>query len=478
MVKASFYWHDYETWGVNPRVDRPAQFAGIRTDENLQVIGDPLMIYAQPTPDFLPHPEAVLITGITPQQASAEGVPEAEFFRQIHAEFSQPGSCIVGYNNIRFDDEVTRFGFYRNFYDPYAYSWQNSNSRWDVLDLMRLTHALRPEGINWPQNDNGVTSFKLTDLTAANNIEQVGAHDALVDVKATIVVARLVKEKQPRLFDYHFNLRNKKRVSELLNPANAETMLHVSGMFPVEQGCLAPVIPLLAHPLNSNEIICYNLRFNPQALLQLSVEEIQQKLYTKTFDLAEGERRLPLKGVHLNKSPALAPVLTLNTEQAQKWQIDWDVINKNRELLMSEPGLVNRLKAVYSAERDFENTDADCALYDGFIPQQDRLTSNQLLAASPEQLADWPDNSFQDKRLNTLLFRYRARNFPQSLNEDESLRWQGFCQSRLVDGDLGGGLTLEQFQQHLLTLTQSERGEREQKLLDRLSSWVQGMFAS
>ena len=476
MPKASFYWHDYETWGANPRVDRPAQFAGIRTDQNLEVIGEPLMLYAQPTADFLPHPEAVLITGITPQLAASEGVTEAEFFKRIHSEFRQPGSCIVGYNNIRFDDEVTRFGFYRNFIDPYAYSWQNSNSRWDVLDLMRLTRALRPEGIIWPQNDRGVASFKLTDLTAANNIEQVGAHDALVDVKATIAVAKLIKQKQPRLFDFFFELRNKKRVAEMLNPAKAEILLHVSGMFPAEQGCLAPVMPLLAHPVNSNEIICYNLRFNPEALLQLSVEEIQQKLFTKTLDLAEGEQRLPLKGVHLNKSPALAPVSTLNADQAAKWQINWDEINQHKQMLESSPDLLKRLQQVYGAERDFEPADTDSALYDGFIPQQDRLTCNQLLSASPEHLADWPENAFQDKRLNTLLFRYRARNFPQSLNEEESLRWQRFCHSRLVDGEFGAGLTVEQFQQHLLTLAQQEQGDREQRLLDQLSSWVQGIF--
>lgn len=476
MAKASFYWHDYETWGANPRVDHPAQFAGIRTDANLEIIDEPLMIYAQPTPDFLPHPEAALITGITPQLASAEGVNEAEFFRLIHTEFQRPNSCIVGYNNIRFDDEVTRFGFYRNFIDPYAYSWQNSNSRWDVLDLMRLTHALRPEGINWPINENGVASFKLTDLTAANNIEQTGAHDALVDVKATIAVARLVKQKQPRLFDFFFNLRNKKRAAELLNPAKVETVLHVSGMFPADQGCLAPVIPLLTHPVNSNEIICYNLRFNPEALLQLSVEEIQQKLYTKTLDLAEGEQRLPLKGVHLNKSPALAPISTLNAEQTKKWQIDWDEINRHRDMLIAAPDLIDRLKQVYNAEREFEPADADSALYDGFISKQDRLTSNQLLAASPEKLAEWPDNSFQDKRLNTLLFRYRARNFPKSLSEEETLRWQRFCHSRLVDGEFGAGLTVEQFQQHLLTLAQREQGDREQQLLNQLSGWAQKLF--
>lgn len=477
MTQPSFYWHDYETWGANPRADRPAQFAGIRTDMDLNIIDDPLMIYARPTADFLPHPEAVMITGITPQLADAKGLNEADFFQRIHQQLSRAGTCTVGYNSIRFDDEVTRFGFYRNFYDPYAYSWQNGNSRWDVLDLMRITHALRPDGIHWPINEQGHTSFRLTDLTAANGIEQVGAHDALVDVKATIAIARLVKQQQPRLFDFYYALRHKQRAAELLKLNRAEIVLHVSGMFPAQQGCLAPIFPLLAHPGNSNEIICYNLRFNPELLLQLSVDEIGEKLYKRTLDLDEGEQRLPLKGVHLNKSPALAPVSTLTAAEADKWGVDWSVIQTHLEILMSDSDLVKRLQQVYSNPREYDEPDVDSALYQGFISRQDRQQCDQLLTMSAQQLAEWPVDSFQDQRLQTLLFRYRARNYPQTLSAEDSLRWQRFCQSRLVDGEFGATLTAEQFQQHLLTLAQREQGDDAQKLLNQLSLWAQSLFS-
>lgn len=476
MSQPTFYWHDYETWGANPRVDRPAQFAGIRTDQALNIIGEPLMIYSRPTPDFLPNPEAVLITGITPQQALAEGVTEAEFFHRIHAELAQPGTCVVGYNSLRFDEEVTRFGFYRNFYDPYAYSWQNGNSRWDVLDLMRLAHALRPEGINWPVNEMGIASFKLTDLTAANGIEQQGAHDALVDVRATIDIARLVKDKQPRLFEFYFGLRRKQRAAELINLNNPEIVLHISGMFPAEQGCLAPVVPLLVNPHNSNEIICYNLRVDPADFLRLDAEEIREKLYTPGLDLAEGERRIPLKGVHLNKSPALAPLSTLTDQMAKKWQVDLDMVKAHYNALLADSALSRRLQKVYQQAREFDASDADSALYDGFISNEDRQLCNQLLEASPQQLAGWSAHSFQDPRLNTLLFRYRARNFPDSLNDSEAKRWSAFCRARLLDGEFGAGLTLAQFQEALLTLAQQHGGEREQRLLDSLSRWVQQMF--
>jgi exodeoxyribonuclease-1 len=477
MNQPTFFWLDYETWGANPRVDRPAQFAGIRTDMELNPLADPVMVYARPTADFLPHPEAVLITGITPQKALASGLPEAEFFKRVHRELAQPKTCSVGYNSIRFDDEVTRFGFYRNFYDPYAYSWQNGNSRWDVLDLMRMTRALRPEGIEWPMNDEGVSSFRLTDLTAANNIQQQGAHDALVDVRATIEVTRLVKTRQPKLFDFYFDLRNKNRVAQLLNLRQPQILLHVSGMFPAIEGCLAPVFPLIEHPVNRNEIVCCNLRIDPRPMLNMSADEIRERLYTRSLDLAAGEQRLPLKGVHLNKSPALAPRSTLTSEMAQQWSIDWPTIEQHRDLILADKGFLERLREVYAAPRAHDTVDADSSLYDGFITPDDRRRCDELLQTDPQALADWPEDHFTDPRLRVLLFRYRARNFPETLNDDESLRWRRFCQGRLIDGGFGGSLTVEQFQQSLLTLAQQNQDERAPQLLAELSTYAQQLFA-
>jgi len=226
----TFYFHDYETFGINPALDRPAQFAGVRTDSDFNIIEEPLIIYCQIAQDYLPDPEAVLITGITPQKTNQSGICEAEFTKLIHQEFSRPNTCILGYNNIRFDDEVTRNILYRNFYDPYAYSWRNGNSRWDLLDVVRACYALRPEGINWPTNDSGLPSFRLEDLTKANNITHEHAHDAMSDVYATIAMAKLIKQAQPKLLNYFFTLRNKNRVVELIDIANMTPIIHISGM--------------------------------------------------------------------------------------------------------------------------------------------------------------------------------------------------------------------------------------------------------
>ena len=307
-MTSSLFWYDYETTGIDPRRDRPLQVAGIRTDENLNEIGEPLNIYCQPSEDILPHPAACLVTGITPSRLAEQGLSEAEFITRIHAELAQPGTCGVGYNSLRFDDEVTRYSLYRNFFDPYAREWQGGNSRWDLIDLVRSAYALRPEGIVWPEEDGRVT-LKLERLTAANGIAHGQAHDALSDVRATIALARLLRSTQPRLYDYLYQLRSKQRVLDqvrLLQP-----LVHVSGRFAGARHYLALVLPLAWHPRNRNALIVCDLQADPSPLLNLDADTLRSRLYTRREDLAEGELPVPLKQMHINRCPVVAPLSVL-----------------------------------------------------------------------------------------------------------------------------------------------------------------------
>ncbi|MDB2384810.1 exodeoxyribonuclease I, partial [Endozoicomonas sp.] len=297
----SFYWLDYETTGADPAADWPAQFAGIRTDADLNEIGEPLNIYCQLPADRLPHPEAFMVTGLDPYIVNEKGLIEPEFIKKIHHELSQSGTCAVGYNSIRFDDEVTRHSLYRNFYDPYAREWKNGNSRWDLMDLVRLTAALRPDGINWPLREDGYKSFRLEELTQANGLEHGEAHDALSDVRATIALAKLIKERQPKVYDYVFNHRGKQEVSRLLNTFTKEAVVHVSGMFGAGRNCLAVVMPLAVHPVNKKGIIVYDLSIDPEPLISLSVNDIQKCLFTPAAERPDNVARIPLKVVHINK---------------------------------------------------------------------------------------------------------------------------------------------------------------------------------
>ncbi len=451
-MQRTFYWHDYETFGIDPQRDRPVQFAGLRTDEALNVVGDPLVIYSRLSDDYLPHPEACLVTGITPQVANERGVPEAEFIGAIHAELARPGTCGLGYNTLRFDDEVTRNTLYRNLFDPYAREWQNGNSRWDLIDVVRLTRALRPEGIQWPDHGDGTPSFRLEDLTRANGIEHGAAHDALADVYATIEMARLVRNTQPRLFDYVYRNRDKKKLAQELRPGAGIPYIHVSARYPANQHCLAVILPLAWHPTNRNGVIVYDLGVDPAPLLTLDAESIRERIFTPGESLPDDAPRIPLKVVHLNKSPVIVPYPTLRPEDAERLSIDRGQIDVNHQTIKSGRPLTEKLQQVFETPEWEPVTDPDLMIYSGgFFSDRDRTRMEQIRHSTPKDLAN-TSLDFDDARLPEMLFRYRARNFPETLDAEEMTRWQDFCRQRLSVADPGGSLDLEAYGKRIIEL--------------------------
>lgn len=477
MSTHTFLWHDYETFGAVPRRDRPAQFAAIRTDADLNEIGEPVMLYCQPANDFLPDPQSCLITGITPQHCLEHGVPEHEFAAVIEAAFSEPNTIGVGYNTIRFDDEVTRFLFWRNLIDPYAREWQNGCGRWDLLDVVRMVYALRPDGIEWPTREDGKPSFRLEHLTAANGLGHDAAHDALSDVRATIALARLIKQKQPRLFDFCLELRRKERVaSEMglhLAPAERQPFLHVSGMFPVEYGCLGLVWPLAQHPTNKNEILVWDLRHDPSELFALDADTIRTRMFTRMADLPEGVTRLPVKSVHLNKSPMLvANLKTLTPAQAERWDIDLERGHAHAALAARGPDMKAVWAQVLHKPAAGTAVDVDEDLYGGFVSRDDRRQLDALRMLEPEALAGRRP-SFEDERLNELLLRYRARNFPHTLSEDERQLWEAHRAARLFEG-MAGARTVDQLFMEIDAL-QETADERAEEILGALYDYAEAI---
>ena len=459
MSTHTFLWHDYETFGIQTRRDRPAQFAAIRTDAELNEIGTPIMLYCQPANDYLPDPQSCLITGITPQYCLEHGVPEHEFAAQIEQAFATSGTVGVGYNTIRFDDEITRFLFWRNLIDPYAREWQNQCGRWDLIDVVRMTYALRPEGIAWPLQDDGKPSFRLELLTAANGIAHAAAHDALSDVRATIALARLIRSKQPKLFDFCFALHKKDRAAAEIGLPQQRPFLHVSGMFGTERGCLGIMWPLAVHPTNKNEVIAWDLAHDPSALRALDAATIRTRLFSKSADLPEGVTRLPIKTIHLNKSPMVVGNLkTLTAERAAHWQIDLDTAMQHAQQAAALPDLSAIWQQVFKREAE-ATPDVDEDLYGGFIGNGDRRILTQLRTLTPEKLALAPLQC-DDGRLKELVFRYRARNFPQTLTAAELQRWEEYRRSRLFDG-VDGARNITGFYTYIdqLSETVDERGE-------------------
>ena len=427
MSPPSMYWYDFETFGSDPRTDRVCQFAGIRTDEDLNIISEPLVIYCKPSNDFLPNPFACLITGITPQKALSEGINEVDFAQQINREFSAPGTCVAGYNNIRFDDELMRRLLYRNFFDPYEREYKNGNSRWDIIDMLRLCGATRPEGINWPKKENGTNSFKLDELTIENNIDHKDAHDALADVFATIEMARLVKRRQPKLYTHVFKHRQKNEIKAALDLVVQKPMLHVSMHYSAKKGCLGLVLPICPHPTQSNRIIVYDLSDDPSTWINREAEHIRNRINTK--------QKVPLKVIPTNSCPVLVTPKILSQEQQLKYFLDIDSCLKHAKLLQSNSAIKKVVAEAYKVEQASEETDPDFMIYAGnFFDEHDKKLMVMIRNTNPADLGRL-DLPFHDNRLPEMFFRYRARNFNETLSEEELNRWDEFRRKKFKDTD-------------------------------------------
>lgn len=427
----TFFFYDLETSGLNPRQDRIMQFAGQRTDMNLDPIGEPYNLLVMLNDDTLPSPDALMVTGITPQKTVEEGYSEAQFARMLNEDIFTPETIAVGFNNIRFDDEFIRHLLWRNFHDPYEWSWKDGRSRWDLLDVVRLTRALRPEGINWPLDDKGEPSNRLELITSANGIAHENAHDALADVTALIAVTKLIKQKQPQLYDYLLKMRDKKVVQQLVNVDDKKPFVYASGRYDKEFAKTTVAFPLTTS--RNGGVVVYDLRYDPTPFVELSTEELSKKIFASWEERqAEDFVKLPVKELQYNRCPAVAPLGVL--EQGDGWQkisLDLKTVQKHQNILLNHPDFAEKLRTIFENKPAFKKLpDPEAQLYDGFLNDRDRIRVEAVRNADERELADFHPE-FQDERLAPLLLHYKARNFPRSLSEDDLAQWETWRAQRL-----------------------------------------------
>jgi exodeoxyribonuclease-1 len=472
-MSQTFFFYDLETSGVNPREDRIMQFAGRRTTLDLEPLGDPFDILIKLTDDVLPEPDAILLTGITPQQTIAEGMTEAEFLKIFMTEVALPETIFVGYNTIRFDDEFMRYTLWRNFYDAYEWQWKNDRSRWDLLDVVRMTRALRPEGIQWPFASDGKPTNRLELITELNDLNHENAHNAMSDVDATINVARLIRSKQPRLFEYLLKVRDKKSVQSFV--ADRDPFVYCSGRYSGKYEKTTVAAKLIEHPSKPAALV-YDLRYDPTEFLGMTTTALADRWqWTKDPDAPP---RLPIKTLQYNKCPAIAPLSVLDSGSKQRLGLDTDIINKNLEVLNSDATFSVRVAEVAKSlenlkqESFFSDTrEADTRLYEGFIPDSDK----QIMQAITSGSIDIGDASFKDDRLVGMAPLYKARNMPKSLTPEEHELWELFKAERLV----GGGVksrAAKYFSRIEEIMNSGKLNADKQYILEELRLWGQSIL--
>lgn len=473
----TFLWYDYETFGTRPHRDRPAQFAALRTDADLRIIEEPLVLYCRPPLDRLPSPEACLVTGITPQIALEKGIRQRDFAKAIFREFNRPGTCSVGYNSTSFDNELTRFLFWRNFLPSYEHEWKNGASRFDLINLSRATAALRPDGLKWPLNQEGKPSFRLEDLTKENQITHAKAHDALGDVYALIEWAKCIHSKEPKLFSWGLSLRKKNSVASFAPLLEKRIFLFTQAYFQAAHFATSAVVSVASHPTNTNSHIVFNLRQDPESLLHDSIESLRQRLFAKKEDLPEGQERLGLSELRTNAIPFVAPASYLRDDRiAERLSLDREAIRKHCDKLQKHPHLEKKMHALYDRKPQ-EKRPPEEDLYGAFVSRDDQAICRRIQNVSPDELNDL-EMQFDDPRLGPMLFLHRAENFPETLSEDEMTRWKALRRMALHGAVDKVGSPLEIHRKKIHALKIDCAGEKEKlAILESLSDWSQKLEA-
>jgi len=428
---------DFETTGTDTVRDRPVQFACVRTDPDLGIVGQPTTLHCQPAPDHLPDPAACLLNGVTPGFCREVGLPELQFVDAVQRELATPGTISVGYNSIAFDDEITRFMLWRNLMDPYAREWKNGCGRWDLLQLVRATYALRPDTLEWPRDDRGEVSFELARMTAANGLLHESAHDALSDVYATLALARRIRELQPRLYAHCFSMLDKNLALGEMEAAPNAPFIHV-GRGSAPTAGVRIMLPVARHPLNHNEVIAWDLSKDPRQLLDIDAETLRRRLWPAISTRPEEVEPMPLAGIAANQSPAVFRNLSvLSRERAAELGIDVGAALANVPVMLGVLGTLDLARLLQAAfDRPGPECDPEQALYAGFVGNADRRMLDTLRTMDPANLAS-VEPDFGDPRLGALFLRYKARHYPQALSRREQDKWEEYRFGKLITGDCG-----------------------------------------
>lgn len=445
------------------------QFAGQRTDANLKPIGKPDNLLIKLGRDILPSPEAVLVTGITPQQTLTDGITEAEFCKYFVDKLATKDTCFVGFNNLRFDNEFIRFILWRNFYDAYEWFWKDGRSTWDLLDVVRMTRALRPDGIIWPFASDGKPANKLELLAAVNKLDHSNAHDALSDVQALIALARLLKSKQPKLYGYLLNIKDKTKVASLVN--SGQPIVYTSGRYSAEFEKTTVAVGV-AKISDRNSTLMYDLRVDPDQYKDLSPAKLAE-LWQLRGKEAE---YFPVKVLAYNHCPAIAPLSVLDKKSESRLMLHKQIIENHFNKLQKIQDFGDKLleahkltQKAYQQEMIVDETNVDGALYNNFLKDDDKTKMRVVRSANAEGLAGL-DLDFSDDRLRLLLPLYKARNFPNSLNPDVQTIWTSYHDKKILG-------TIEEYFSKINELSASvDSDTKEGYLLEELRLWGESIL--
>lgn len=463
-MKPTYLFYDIETSGLSKSFDQVLQFAAIRTDDALNEI-DRVEYRVKLNPDIIPHPAAVITHRISIDQM-LDGAPEFEVAKQIHDELNRPGTISLGYNTLNFDDEFLRFTFYRNLLPPYTHQFSNNCYRMDIYPMTIAYRLFKPDILNWP-TVSGKHSLKLEHLNSANDNVTGQAHDAMVDVEATLALARrLAKEK--KMWDYlQENFQKNPDMNRLKDLPyafdNYQHAILLDGIFGAGNLYHAPVLGLGTHHHYHNQTLW--LRLDDPALIE-SAKTDPSKCWVQQKKFGESPFLLPATEKYTRH---------LSDERNQQCQENLDFLKNH----------LDTLETIAEHFRDYThpnvaNADIDSRLYlDGFMQNSETRWAEQFHTASTSERVKMLDTAASE-RCYDLALRIMGRNYPDSLtgrhldkfHEYLALLHSGEEAHTPINHQNRSKLTQKQLDSEIALLREKALDPEQEKLLLELEAYV------
>ena len=472
-------WYDYETSGRDAAVDRPVQLGWQVTDPGMEPVADAESLLVRLPDDVLPSPGAMLVHQILPDVHQRDGISEAELAKHLE-QLIAPRTLVAGYNSRGFDDKFTQHIFYRCLRDPYAWQYADGRGRFDLYPVVLTYFVLAPESIRWPEDHDGRPRFKLDRIGPLNQLDQglKRAHDASSDAAVTARLARQLALHDPDLFATCLKRIDKHFVTDQIRAdGRSEGFLEVTSFAGWDQGFVRDLWIPFRLSERSNDYVAFDLNYDPQQVMTNLIGLVERY----SIDRSELRKQVRAMGIHtirINAQPMLFRRATLEPHIKSRLEaFGRDEVRQNQHLdvwqhIQESPAFKQLYQLAVQVLVETEQAlpdDVDFGLYAGkFLSTHDKDLLASLPLMDPEALSQWTQ-SFDDPRYDTLLFRYRARNFPQSLTQSEWKLWQKTRREKLM-GVHSTKTQASRVQDELVAITQ--RTDLEPHQIEQLEQFV------
>jgi len=423
--------YDLETTGLSVAFDQILRFAAIRTDLALEEL-ERVEVDIKLRPDIIPSAGALIINRLSLNDVLI-GDSEYEGICKIHELLNRPGTISAGYNSLTYDNALLRYGFYRNFLDPYLHEWHNLCGKMDILPIVAYYYLFRPTALKWP-GDDIAGKLRLENLIPLNRLTDGMAHHAMSDVEATVELSRRLKSHDPELWEKLTSSFNKDwdRSYMLDLPIfriNASRVCSLGAMvriqFGYDKNLIAPVILLGDHTEYSNQ----------QYWLRLDIKDFSSTIKSSSDTGKLGWSKVKRK---LGAPDFIVPIddnvkAMLGDERVNIMDNNLEWI-KNNEKLFYE--ISNEIIQKTYPERT--GLDLDASLYtSGFFNDAEKEIMNEFQNNSvPEKINQI--NNLPDDRMKMLGLRILGRNYPEMLDEDLKQEFESTFNNSDSNTDISG----------------------------------------